>query len=182
MIATKDKLTKEQFDITSERMWLFALYMYTMGSESFGNGRESAKRARYKGTNNALDQRQHELVSNSKVRAVKAAICDEIKEELDWNRATNLAAQHKQIARYELILDKHPDNLQALQGLNAVLRELNASNGQHSHSIKLPSTEREELSPLQRRAGMASAAEYKRVMASESDVGPRTGQEAGNGH
>ena len=60
---------------------------------------------------------------------------------LDWNRTTNLKHQHKQIARYEAILTKHPDNLQAMQGLNQVLRELNASSGQHSSSLDLGHTD-----------------------------------------
>lgn len=136
MITTAEKpLTKEGFGITSERMWLFSLYMYTIGSESFGNGRESAKRAKYKGTNNALDQRQHELVSNSKVRAVKAALLAEIREKMDWNRETNLKALLTHKGRLDALLLDHPKNVNYLTAYTAVCRELNASSGQHSSTL-----------------------------------------------
>ncbi len=58
-----------------------------------------------------------------------------VAEVLRWEREDNLKHQYKQIDRYNTILAAHPDNLQALQGLNQVLRELNASNGQHSQTV-----------------------------------------------
>jgi len=58
----------------TEKQTLFAKYMYTPGSESFGNGRKSAKRAGYKGNSLALRQRAHECVTNRNVLSLKKQI------------------------------------------------------------------------------------------------------------
>ncbi len=73
MIA-KAELTREQFNITSERMWMFCLSMYTPGSETFDNATQSAEKAGYKGNNNTLRQTAHKLVTNGNVVKAKTAI------------------------------------------------------------------------------------------------------------
>lgn len=58
----------------TQKQQLFYKYYYTHGSESFGNGPKSAKRAGYKGNDNTLRQRAHELVTNSNASKEKARI------------------------------------------------------------------------------------------------------------
>ena len=135
MVSQTKELDLQEYGITSEKMAWFCKHIYTFNSESYGNGTESARRAGYKGTDNYLARVASELVRKCKVKAAKSAIQAENREVFDWNRDQNLLYQRKQIDRYNAILEKSPDNLQALQGLNQVLRELNASNGQHSQTI-----------------------------------------------
>jgi len=70
----------------TERMSLFTKYMYTPGSESFGNGVQSARRAGYKGNENTLTQTAYKLVRNVKVIKAKAKIQAENEEKLDISR------------------------------------------------------------------------------------------------
>ncbi|MCK5016028.1 MAG: hypothetical protein KAS32_03060 [Candidatus Peribacteraceae bacterium] len=72
------QLTKEQFGMTSEKMFNFALCMFTIGSETYGNGLRSAEKAQYKGDSNQLGQRAHELVNNRKVIKLKTAITGKV--------------------------------------------------------------------------------------------------------
>lgn len=149
MIA-KAELSPEQFNITSQKMWLFCKYMYTAGSETFDNGTQSAQKAEYKGNNNTLRQTAHKLVTNGNVIKAKKAIMAGVNEKFDWDREQNLKHQKLQIERYNTILDANPNNLQALQGLNQVLRELNASSNQHSSTINTSSDVPEPISAERR--------------------------------
>ncbi len=53
---------------------LFYESYYTKGSESFGNGIQSASKAGYKGNDNTLGQAAHQLLKNSKAKTEKARI------------------------------------------------------------------------------------------------------------
>jgi len=70
----------------TEKQSLFSKYMFTPGSESFGNGVKSARRAGYKGDINQLGQRAHELVNNSKIKAEKQQIQAENEEKIEIDR------------------------------------------------------------------------------------------------
>ena len=78
-------------------------------------------------------------------------------EKFDWDRAQNLKHQKRQIDRYNAILDANPLNLQALQGLNAVLRELNASSNQHSNTLITNTEDKADITPAEREAAEAGA-------------------------
>lgn len=52
--------------IKSPKMNLWCEYMYTAGSKTFGNGKESAHKAGYQGNSNTLAQTAHKLVINPK--------------------------------------------------------------------------------------------------------------------
>ena len=62
---------------------LFSKYIFTIGSESFGNGVESARRAGYKGNDNTLAQTAHKLVINGKIIAEKQRIQAELVKKMD---------------------------------------------------------------------------------------------------
>jgi len=98
-------ITKERPPTEKQRM--FTECYYTPGSESFGNGRESARRAGYKGNGNTLDQRATELVRNSKViieknriQAITAKKNDltikQVLSDLDWG--INIAREKQDLS------------------------------------------------------------------------------------
>lgn len=74
----------------TEMRSLFAKFMFTPGSETFGNGAQSAKKAGYSGNSNTLRQRAHELVTNSNIIAVKHKIQAETMEELNITKQGQL--------------------------------------------------------------------------------------------
>jgi len=80
---------------------LFAEYYYTKGSESFGNGVDSARRAGYRGDTNQLAQRAHELVNNSKVKALKETL--QAETEADTAYTIQLYQQELEQARQRAI-------------------------------------------------------------------------------
>jgi len=65
----------------TEKQSLFCKYMYTIGSSSFGNGTESARRAGYKGNDNTLSQTAIKLVRNGRIIAEKKRIQAELEQE-----------------------------------------------------------------------------------------------------
>lgn len=97
------------------------------------------------------------VYGNARVKEAIARIDAKTVEELDWNRATNLQNQYKQMARYEAILADDPKNFQALQGLDRVFRELNASSNQHSATVNTGAAKPIELTPEQQEQAKAAA-------------------------
>lgn len=78
MIAKADKvLNQEEYGLT-HKQWLFALGMYTPGSESEGNGTESARQAGYKGSDYTLGRAAHDNTRNHKVMEAKKLIQGEV--------------------------------------------------------------------------------------------------------
>jgi hypothetical protein len=111
----------------------FVEYYTEPGQEGFNNALKACLLAGYSAK--YADCKGGALVRNSKVNAAIKAKRQVIAKEWDWNREQNLIHHRKQIARYEAILAKNPDNIQAIQGLEQVYRELNASSGQHSSTV-----------------------------------------------
>jgi hypothetical protein len=72
-------LTKEQFGITSEKMFNFAIYMFDPGSETYDNGTQSARMAGYKGNDNTLAVTANQYLRKPKVIAVKQALHKQLK-------------------------------------------------------------------------------------------------------
>ena len=60
--------------------------MFDPGSDTYGNGTRTADIAGYKGNDNQLAQRAHELVRNRKVIAVKEALQKQLRTENIANR------------------------------------------------------------------------------------------------
>ena len=81
----KTAKTKRKTKLT-EKQALFAINMYTIGSQSYGNATLSAKRAGYKGNDNVLANMGNYLIRNPKVLAEKARIQAEITEENKLSR------------------------------------------------------------------------------------------------
>ena len=67
----------------TEKQKLFSKYYYTPGSETFGNGVGSARRAGYKGNDNTLTQIAYKLVRNGNIIAEKERIQAEANEKID---------------------------------------------------------------------------------------------------
>ena len=82
----------------------FAQAMYTPGSETFGNGAESARKAQYEGNNNTLRQTAHKLVTNGNIIRAKAGIEAKTSAEMGYSIETyrqelDEARQHAQDLR-----------------------------------------------------------------------------------
>lgn len=88
-------LTKEQFGITSEKMFNFALNMFTPSSETYDNGTQAMRSARYKGNDNVLAVRASSLIRNSKILAVKRALQKDIAKKYDHNLAKAMELLHE---------------------------------------------------------------------------------------
>lgn len=118
--------------ITSSRMSMWCEYMYTPGSDTYGNGKESAHKAGYKGNSNTLAQTAHKLVRNAKCIARKAAIWAETAEKLGLSRE----GQHEKL-QMALAMAIATANASAMTG---AIREQNEMLGYHRD--KAPNTEK----------------------------------------
>ena len=81
--------TSKSQDITSPKMDMFCTYMFTIGSESFGNGTESARKAGYDskgGSDNVLAATASRLLRNVKVIARKEQIQAKTSAKMEHNR------------------------------------------------------------------------------------------------
>lgn len=83
---TNKQLTREQFGITSEKMFNFALYMFSPNSETYDNGTKSAGKAGYKGKDNYLARVASENVRKCKIIAVKDALQAKAREKVEMSR------------------------------------------------------------------------------------------------
>ena len=76
----------------------FCKHMFTPGSDTFGNGEQSAKKARYKGNSNTLRQMAHKLVTNGNIIAEKHRI--QAISEQEWKISIeNQQAEHRRLAK-----------------------------------------------------------------------------------
>jgi hypothetical protein len=82
----KTPLTKEQFGITSEKMFNFALCMFDPASDTYDNGTKSMKAAKFNGNDNTLAVRASSLIRNDKIIAVKDALQADNREKADYSR------------------------------------------------------------------------------------------------
>lgn len=62
------------YGITSQKMWLYCLAMFTIGSETYDNGTNSARTAGYNGNDNNLAVISSDYLRLPKVQAAKNAI------------------------------------------------------------------------------------------------------------
>lgn len=67
----------------SEKQSLYSKYMFTPGSETFGNGVKSARKAGYKGEDNILRAIASQNLTKLNIQAEKQRIQAETKEKLD---------------------------------------------------------------------------------------------------
>ncbi len=143
----------------SAKQSAFVQYYADSASPTYNNAVQSAIKAGY-----SVDSARSigpENLSKPAISEAITAYLATITTELDWNRTTNLTAHYKQVERYEAILAAHPDNLQALQGLNQVLRELNASSNQHKQVIVNEQQGKPQLSEEEREATYVANRAYK---------------------
>ena len=70
----------------TEKQSLFSKYMFTIGSDTFGNGTESARKAGYEGEENVLAATASRLLRNVKIISEKQRIQAETVEKLDLSR------------------------------------------------------------------------------------------------
>lgn len=73
-------------DKLTEKQSAFSRYMFTPGSESFGNGTESARKAGHKGTDNYLARVASENVRKCNIIAEKERIQRKSERKLNINR------------------------------------------------------------------------------------------------
>ena len=120
-MLSNQSITKEQFGITSDKMWMLGLNMFTVGSPTFDNGTESARQAGYKGNDNTLAVLAHQYIRKHKMQALKQAIQADTAKELEHNRAIALQMLHDTYA-----LAKKQSNTNSM---TAVIRELDDISG-----------------------------------------------------
>lgn len=73
-MVTTSKLDPLDYGIISPKMWLLVLNYYTIGSDTYDNGTESARKAGYKGSNNVLAVNATRYLRLPKMQAAKKAI------------------------------------------------------------------------------------------------------------
>ncbi len=142
--------------------------------EFCSNDRSKAKALMAVGYSRFYSERQgKKLFNNVQLNEAIAKIDKETSEILDWNRITNLKACKEQLKALAPMIAR--GNIQAIQAATAVIRELNASNGQHSSIITNRDEPKPESRTTEEEAVLAdTAAFYKNRMA---NVG-RTKKEA----
>jgi len=107
----------------TEKQRAFTEAYYTAGSETFGNGRESARKAGYRGSDAYLDTMGSKLVRNNKVIALKKQIQAKTAKEYKHTEAVAIAGLYSDLA----YLDEQAQagNIQAIQARTAIRKELN---------------------------------------------------------
>jgi len=132
-MAKSTKKTKER-PLTGKQE-LFCTAMFTVGSQSFGNGTESARTAGYKGSDYTLGRQAHDNTRNHKLLKRKHEIQAEIAKIYKHNRDI---AIKKLYADYELLQAKaNTGDIQAIQARSGIIRELNAISSLHSQTIDM---------------------------------------------
>jgi len=118
----------------TEKQSLFCKYMYTIGSSSFGNGTESARRAGYKGDDNTLAATATRLLRNVKIIAEKQRIQAETRGKLDHNRQIAIDKLNS-VIDVMFPLAVNGDSRAAAQ-VTAAIRELDAISNLHSSKLE----------------------------------------------
>ena len=126
----------------TEKQQLWCKCMYIIGSDTFGNALESARRAGYKGSNNTLGQRGHELVNNSKCIERKAVLQAESAVKLDHDRTIAIKILNEALA---IAREKHDS-----AGIVQACRELDAISNLHSNTVHTDTELPDELTDAQR--------------------------------
>ena len=123
-----------------------------------GNGLQAAKTAGYKGNDNTMGQRAHELVNNSKVKAAIFEYKAILAKKLDHNRQIAidmLVGDFKSLANLA-----KGGNVQAIQARTSITRELNAISNLHATTI-VSEVKPPELSDGEREALQSVAKDFK---------------------
>ena len=108
--------------------------MFTPGSDTIGNGVESARRAGYKGNENTLTQTAFKLVRNGKIIDEKQRIQSNIAKELKHNREIAIKLLTDNLAR--LTVKANNGDVQAASAITGVIRELNAISNLHTSTVQ----------------------------------------------
>ena len=140
MVANKKKTRPP-----TEKMRQFAINMYTIGSDAYSNGTESARQAGYKGTDNYLAMTASRLIRNDKIKQLKDEIQTETAKEYQWNQARAIQVLTD---AYDLAVSNGN-----VKDIVACARELSAITGLHTHTVKTedvsaPSISEEERARL----------------------------------
>lgn len=144
----------------TEKQSLFSKYMFTPGSESFGNGRESAEKAGYAGTDNYLARVASENVRKCMIMAEKERIQAVIDEKIDYNYDVAMQAM-QQIIDW-LKKKAESGDIQAIQATTAARREMNDISGLKKQRIidETPAVKPlsdTDIAELKRLAGLAGS-------------------------
>lgn len=75
------------------------------------------------------------VYTNARVIEAIARIDADTGLKMDWSREENMKALAEQLAHLDKILKASPGNLGAIQARTAVIRECNASSGQHISTV-----------------------------------------------
>ena len=117
----------------TEKQGLFCKAYYTIGSETFGNGTESAKIAGYKGSDKQLSALACENKGKPSIIARSKEIQAVTAEILDYNR--EIALKQSQLDYDRLETQAELGNVQAINARLAIRRELAAISNMHSQVI-----------------------------------------------
>ena len=111
----------------TEKQQAFCRYMFTEGSETFGNGTESARKAGYKGKDNMLATIAKENIRKQQIIEQKEAIQAKTVEKLDHDRDKAIELLHLAV---DMAKDQKNPN-----ALTSAVRELNAISMLHSSTV-----------------------------------------------
>ena len=126
-------MAKKQENPLNAKQEAFARALYTIGSDTYDNGTESARAAGYKGNENTLAMTASRMIRKDKIIALKAEIQAVTVVKLEHNRtiAINLLNEAIDMARTQ-------GNTSAII---AATRELNAISNLHGQTITTKSEE-----------------------------------------
>ena len=113
----------------TQKQELFSIAMFTIGSEFFGNGTASARKAGYKGSEDVLATVAKENIRKPQIIARKHVIQAKVAKIVQYNNAIALDMLTSDYAR--LAKKAAAGDIQAIQARTAISRELNACTGQH---------------------------------------------------
>lgn len=145
----------------------FTIAMYTPGSESYGNGTESARAAQYKGNTNTLKVMAHKLITNGNIIRAKQAIQAETSEKMEHNRDIAIKLLTENLTALTVRVDN--GDVGAIQARTAVIRELNAISNLHSSTLHTEQDVVQDITEQQAQTyrDMAAAANREKISISK---------------
>ena len=142
-MVSHGKQNKMSVELT-EKQELFCLYMYTIGSESFGNGVKSVKRAGYKGSDLVLRGVACENTTKPNIKTRKQEIQAKTVGKIEHN--TDIAIKLL-FADYENLATRAlKGDTAAIGARTAIMKELNEITGQHKQIFIDKTPQQRELS------------------------------------
>ena len=144
----------------TDKQMAFAVYYATPGSETEGNGLQSAKRAAYKGNNKTLSAVAAENLRKPGIKAEVDKIKAKIAKKLEHNRETAIKMLTDSLTYLEEEVSK--GNVQAINARTAIIRELSAISNLHSNTTNVNTSNKDiPQSEKEIEAGEAAAATFK---------------------